>query len=161
VIALDEELGGPATIDAVSWQWASGGTFAAFGDLEIVLGHYDQDALGAVFDDNYLPGSDVMVYSEPYTELKVGADDWVTLDLETAFDYDGTDNLVMEVRWSSGSGSIYTYKWETGQDRCLRGDGPGSAHGTLLTQMCEFRIETSLALEQSTFGSIKAYLGSM
>ena len=161
MIALDEELDGPMTIDALSWHWAAGGSAASFGDLEIILGHTDLENLGVDFDDNYLPGSDVVVYSESYTELRVGPDGWITLDLENGFDYNGTDNLVMEIRWSSGSGSLYTYRWETGGDRCLRGDGPSSTHGTLVTQMCQFRIETPLALDQRTFGSIKAEFGFM
>ena len=149
------------TIDALSWQWATGGTSAGFNNFVIILGHTDRDELGNVFDENYLPGTDVRVYSTSYAELKVGTDGWVTIDLQTDFDYNGTDNLVMEIQWSAGSGSLYTYAWDTGTDRLLRGASPSSATGQLGSGICQFMIGSTLALEQSTFGSIKAELGSM
>ena len=149
------------TIDAVSWNWAAGGTTATFGDFQLFMGHSASGELGTRFDDNYIPGSKVLVLSEGVQTVSAGSDGWITLELETPFEYNGTDNLVIEVHWSSGSGSVYTYKWETGQNRSLTGAHPTSPDGSLDSQTSQIRIDMPLALEQMTFGRIKAELGSI
>jgi hypothetical protein len=156
VIALDEEIGGPITIDALSWHRSSvGGESASFSNFKIYLGHGASDVLGTTFDDNYIVGTKVLVYENAAVTLTAAAEEWVTLDLDTAFDYNGTDNLIMEIQWSGGSGTFYTYKWQTGTNRCLTASNPSLPTGSLTTQMCQLRLDLPLALENMTFAAIK------
>jgi hypothetical protein len=160
-MALDEEIGGPVTIDALSWHRTSvGGASATFSNFRIFMGYCESDELGDTFEDNYVPGSMTPVYSSPSMTIGSPAEEWATLELDTPFEYDGTGNLLVEIQWSSGSGSFYVYSWKPGTNRCLRGSHPGSTSGYLLDAMCQFRIELPLALQQETFGSIKALFGT-
>ena len=119
------------------------------------MGHGARDELGTTFDDNYISGTKTLVYTTPSITISAAAEEWATIELDTPFDYNGTDNLIMEIQWSGGSGTFYTYKWETGTDRCVKASNPGLPTGAVSTQMCQFRIELPLALQNSTFGSIK------
>jgi hypothetical protein len=157
VIALDEEIGGPVTIDALSWHRTSvGSPSASFSNFSIYLGHGASDELGATFDDNYIAGTKTLVYSAPSITLTAAPEEWATIDLDIPFDYNGTDNLIMEIQWAGGSGTFYTYAWDTGSDRCVTASHPSNPTGLVSSQMCQFRIELPLALEHSTFGSIKS-----
>ena len=144
------------TLDALSWHRASaGGTSASFSNFKIYLGHGASDELGTAFEDNYIAGTKVLVFDSASVTLTANPEEWVTLDLDTPFDYNGTDNLIMEIQWEGGSGTFYTYKWQTGLSRCLTASNPSLPTGVLSTQMCQLRLELPLAFEQTTFAAIK------
>ena len=144
------------TIDALSWHRTStGSASASFNNFEIYLGHAASDELGTTFEDNYITGTKVLVYENTSVTLTANPEEWVTLNLDTPFDYNGTDNLIMEILWSGGSGTFYTYKWQTGANRCLTAPNPALPTGSLTTQMCQLRLELPLALENMTFAAIK------
>ena len=144
------------TLDALSWHRTSvGSASASFTNFKIYLGHGASDELGNTFEDNYIVGTKVLVYESSAVTLTANPEEWVTLDLDTPFDYNGTDNLIMEINWSGGSGTFYTYKWQTGTNRCLTAANPSLPTGSLSSQMCQFRLELPLALENMTFAAIK------
>ncbi len=144
------------TVDALSWHRTSAGSSSAsFSNFEIYLGYGATDELGTTFEDNYIAGTKVLVYENAYVTLSADPEEWVTLQLDTPFDYNGTDNLIMEINWAGGSGTFYTYKWQTGTNRCLTTSNPSLPTGSLTTQMCQFRLDLPLALESMTFAAIK------
>jgi hypothetical protein len=158
VIALDEEIGSAMMIGELSWHRTSvGAESATFSNFNIYLGHGANDELGTVFDDNYIEGTKTLVYSAPSQTVHAEAEGWFDLSLDTPFEYNGTDNLIMEIQWAGGSGTFYTYKWATGTSRCLTAANPSLPSGTLSTSMCQFGIDAVLSLRPVTFGAIKSF----
>ena len=144
------------TLNALSWHRTSVGSASAnFSNFQIFVGHGASDELGTNFEDNYIAGTRTLVYSATSQTLFAQAEEWVTIDLDTPFDYNGIDNLIVEINWSGGSGTFYTYKWQTGTNRCLTGANPGSTTGSLSTQIGQIRLDLPLALESTTFAAIK------
>lgn len=89
-----------------------------------------------------------------------GTDEWFVIDLDTPFAYNGQDNLILEVVWESGSGSVHNFFFDTpGTPMRLKSAEPEAATGFLSSSRCQFMLLSTQQLETSTFGSIKVILG--
>ncbi len=103
-----------------------------YSGFTIHMGYSDGSELTGRFDDNYLPGTRVMVYSTSSQTMTAEPDGWMSVPLETPFEYNGTDDLIVELEWVGGSSVFYTWMWETGTNRALlnttdAGSPPGSS----------------------------------
>ena len=159
MIALAEEMAGPMTIGELSWQRAgsSGSPQGFYYVFSIHMGLADADELSDTFEDNYVPGSRTLVYTASTQKMTAEPDQWMTILLDTPFQYDGTHNLIVEIQWIGGANMFYTYMWETGSYRGLMNkNDAGSPTGTLYTRMSQLMFSPASSLEQHTFGAIKA-----
>ena len=147
------------TIGEISWQRAgtSGSAQGFYNSFEIYLGLAEIDELSDNYESNYVPGSRVRVYSTATQTMSADPDQWMTIQLDTPFYYDGTHNLLVEIKWVGGSNMFFTYMWETGTNRGLMNkNDAGSPTGTLYTRMSRLMFSPASSLEQYTFGAIKA-----
>jgi len=159
VVVFDEEIGDAMTIETISWQRGpAGSSDASFNGFEIYMGLCASDMLGTTFDDNYIPGSRTLVYKTPYLEVSANPDEWIDITLDTPYWYNGVDNLLIEVLWNSGSGTVYAYIWNTSgtTPRSVKSAVSSSPDGFLSPSLSELMLDGPSALDQTTFGAIKA-----
>lgn len=151
------------TIESVAWQrgGSSGSPTGTYNNFKLYMGLASADVLSDTFADNYIDGTRILVYDTATQTMSAGADEWMTITLDTPYWYNGSDNLVFELEWQGGASMFYTYMWNTGSPRGLMNKTDlTSPTGTLSNNMSELRFDGTMALVPSTFGSIKAGLGS-
>ena len=159
MIALAEEMNGPMTIGDISWQrgGSSGSAQGTYNSFKIYMGLSSSDELTDTFESNYISGTRTLVYATSSQTMTAGPDEWMTIILDTPFQYNGTDNLVVEIQWAGGSNMFYTYMWETGSNRGLMNKtNIGSPTGTLYTRMSELMFTPESSLQQYSFAYIKS-----
>lgn len=162
VIALSEELEGAMTIESISWQrgGSAGSASGTYNNFKLYVGLSSADVLTNTYAANYLPESRVLVYETASQVMAAGADEWMTIALDTPFWYNGSDNLVVEFEWQGGANMFYTYMWNTGTSRGLMNKTDiSSPTGTLSNNMSELGFDGTMALDPMTFGEIKTEFG--
>ncbi len=160
VMALSSEMDGAMTIGSIAWQrgGSAGSTTGYYNSFKLYVGVASTDELTTTFEDNYVPGTRTLVYETASQTMTAGPDEWMTINLDTPFWYNGTDNLVVELVWIGGSNMFYTYKWNAGSNRALEnGDDITSPTGTLSQSMSELAFDGPLSLTRYSFGAIKAF----
>lgn len=158
MVVLRSEMNGPMTIDTVSWQRAGslGDSPAWFGSFRIYMGTTELDELTTSFDDNYTPGTRKLVYQPGTQTMQAEPDQWVDMVLDTPFEYDGEENLVIEVIWNVSAEKFYTYAWNTGSCRALLNtDDLQDPTGYRQQFMSRLRFSEEQTLDQVTFAAIK------
>lgn len=151
-------MNGPMTIGEVSWKrgGSSGSQQGTYNNFSIYMGLSDSNELTDTYENNYIAGTRTMVYETSSQIMSALPDEWMTITLDTPFEYNGTDNLIVEIQWSGGTNMFYTYMWETGSNRGLMNKiNIGSPTGTLYTRMSHLMFTNASSLEQYTFGVIK------
>ena len=161
-MVLDEEIGTALEIETIYWHHtATGDTTATFYDFNLYLAYCPDDVLSTTFADNYVPGTKTLVIHRDELVMQVYGGDWFSLELDSPFWYDGVRNLILEVTWSGGSGSIHNYLFNTPYTPCrLKAPTPDGPTGFLSSMRCQFMLEGTLMLQPATFGSIKVMLGT-
>lgn len=162
MIAKADEIGDAIEVTSIGWHRASGGTpTAAFNKFRIYMGYCPNDVLGTNFLDNYIEGTRTEVHYSNSITVAEGTEEWFYIDLDTPFWYDGTQNLILEVVWDSGSGSVHNYFFNTeGMPMRLKSAEPDAETGFLSSLRCQFMLLGTEQLENGTFASIKVLLGS-
>ncbi len=154
---LASEIGDAIEIETLSWKRSLGGDpQSTFNDYSLYMGLCSSDVLSENFDDNYIPGTRILVMSSsPYTTPSADPNEWFDNILDTSFWYNGEDNLIIEIEWSSGTGSLYTWHWDSTYTRCVIG-AYGSSNGEFSDLVPNIRLNGVLSLSNTTFGQIKA-----
>ena len=153
---------GAMTISEIGWQRAgsSGSSTGSYYFFKLYMGVSAEDELTDRFADNYLPGTRTLVYESNIQVMSAEPDQWMTIALDTPYWYNGQDNLVVELEWIGGTNMFYTYMWNTGSNRGLMNKvDVGSPVGALSPAMSRLMFNGTLALQQDTFGAIKARFG--
>ena len=161
MLALEEEIGTSIEITGIYWHRGSmGSSSGEFGDFQINMGYCAGDSLVTSFDENWLPGTRVQVFQREAVLLEVLPEDWFGFRLDSSFVYEGSGDLLLEVRWDGGNGSIQTYLCNPGDTPlCLKASTSDSPSGYPTATRCQFMLEGVLMLQPATFGSIKVMLG--
>lgn len=147
------------TISQIGWQrgGSSGSETGNYNNFKLYVGLASESELSDRYEDNYIPGSRILVYETSSQVMSAGTDEWMIITLDTPFWYNGADNLIVELEWVGGVNMFYTYMWETGASRGLMNKlDVGAPTGTLSTNISRLMFEGTMALEQNTFGYIKA-----
>ena len=157
---LEGEIGDGINIESLGWKRTPiGDPSGTFYNFKIYMGYTENDELGENFNNNY-SSSRIEVFNRSNFTISGNPEEWVTLDLDTHFFYNGTDNLIIEYEWSSAtSESFYIYHWSTGSNRAVRGDY-GSSTGVLSQDIQHMQLIGSLSLDSETFARIKVELGN-
>jgi|WetSurMetagenome_2_1015567.scaffolds.fasta_scaffold01784_7 hypothetical protein len=152
------------TIESIAWQRTDDGegdSVAVFPDFHLYMGLCDSDQLGTEFEENYIPGSRVLVFDASPLTAQGDPGGWFEIQLETPFWYDGSSNLIVELDWEGATGSFHTYRWNTpGVPRSLKAPTPDGPTGFLSSEMSELMLDGAFGLTGCTFGRIKVLLGS-
>ena len=158
VVVLASEIGDAIEIESLSWIRGLGGEpQGTFDDFALYMGLCSSNELGLAYDDNYIPGTRILVMSSSsLTTPTVNPNEWFDTTLDTPFWYNGEDNLIIEIEWSNGLGSLYTWHWDGGGLRCVVGSY-GEPNGSYSTNLVpNIRLNGILSLSGTTFGRIKA-----
>lgn len=162
LVVLADEIGDAITISSLAWQRApSGSDQGHYYDVEVRMGLCASDQLVSTFADNWITGTETLVYSADTLDLAAGSNEWEPIILDEPYWYNGEDNLLIDIQWASAntSYSFYTWRWETGAIRSVRATNLSSPTGIISTQMSELMISGALVLDQLTFGGIKSLFG--
>lgn len=103
---LADEINATGNINSISFRLALDlATAVSCPNTTISLGHTDITSLVPVFADNIEQGQGSLqtVLSDSTVNLSAGATgDWVTIPLTTSFNYNGVDNLVVQIETTTG-----------------------------------------------------------
>jgi hypothetical protein len=95
-------------IQAIHWNRGTYTTSGTYNDVRVWLCHTTQTALEATFDNNYTGKTPVQVMNKSTFTMRAGPD-WVDFGIDPdKFNYNNSDNLLMEVRWN-GDGGVTDY----------------------------------------------------
>jgi hypothetical protein len=136
------DLCGAGTISEISWDYNAYDTTTAVETIVIYMGHTTKTSYASTTSTEWVPAADMTeVYSGTITLTSPAG--WVDVMLDTTFDYNGTDNLVIAVDRNTGdytlssmagfyaftaaeNRSIYQYSDSTNMSPA----SPGTASGT-------------------------------
>jgi hypothetical protein len=157
VVVLDSEINNAIQIQSVGWKRSPVGVDAAtFQDFKIYMGYSTNDQLSGTFQNNYISGTRTLVFSRgTYAVVAGGSGNWFTTTLDTPFWYNGSNNLIIEFEWSTGSGSLYIYHWTAGTDRAIYGGYGSTTADGFETTIPHLQLNGTLDLQPETFASIK------
>ncbi len=161
ILALDSEIGTAVTVNSISFKRAPAGAedHVDLETFQIYMGLCQSDQLSETFEDNYIPGSRILVYDHDDVTITAGApNQWFEIQFDTPYFYAGHDNLVIDFLWDGGACSIFNWGSEPGPARSITG-GYGDATGTAESDVPHIRLNGTLDLERATFGEIKALMG--
>jgi hypothetical protein len=78
-----------------------------FFGFEMKLCHTSLSELGTNFESNYDGNTAIIVATGAPLTIPNTSDFWYSVPDMTSFSYNGTDNLIIETRWSSSNGVSY------------------------------------------------------
>ncbi len=103
-MVLASDMDGATTIIKLAYEIYSviGTGDGEFNDFEVLLCHTSLDSLTDTFDDNYDGNTPTSVISVDPLTVPNAEGVWYELPA-LSFAYNGTDNLIIETRWSSSN----------------------------------------------------------
>lgn len=160
MVVLASEISDAIEIETFSWKrYISGDPQGTYNDFKIYMGLCSSNELGLNFDDNYINGTKILILSSSlYTTTSVGPNEWFEVIFDTPFWYNGEDNLIIEIEWSSAAGTdaLYTWNWDGGANRSVFGRFGTSTALYQQSNVPNLRLNGTLSLSNSTFARIKA-----
>ena len=146
MVALEEEIGTPIEITGIYWyRGLTGGSSVEFDDFHVYMGYCAGDSLQTSFEENWLAGSRIHVFQREMVLLEVFPAEWFGFQLDSSFTYDGSGDLLFEVRWTGGRGSLQTFI--DNQDPpylCLKASTSTSSSGYITATRCQFMLEGTI-----------------
>lgn len=82
------------------------------------MAHVTIDELSQTFADNYVPGSLEEVVHIDSLSL-IAPPSMLTIEFDQPFQYNGTDNLLIDIWYTEGYSEAAVYNWEAGPARCV------------------------------------------
>jgi hypothetical protein len=107
---------------------SSNGTYSG---LSISLTHTAASDLSTTFTNNYGGNQPTVVFSRSSYALNSSPAGWKAMTFDQKFAYNGTDNLLVEIRWTAGAGVMQTSRTsESGWKRTLLGTSVTASTGS-------------------------------
>ena len=155
---FQSDIGYAGYIQAIEWNRNTSTTSGTYNDTRVWLCHTTKTALEATFDNNYTSKTPVQVMNKAIFTMPAGPD-WVDFGIDPGkFNYNNSDNLLMEVRWN-GDGGVVDYCSRSAQanSRVFAADHNASS-GTVQNngQCIRLYIGTMTGVEPTTLGRVKA-----
>ena len=155
------DLNFKAPITRIEYQSYDDYAAGNFYQLEMRLCHTALSELTTNFSSNYGGNTPVLVASaDPFT-INGKKDQWFGPDCAPAFDYNGADNLIVEVRWRNQqlTTRVEVWAYKAAGNRLLLSNDYNGAEGQLSTKTDRLRITFyDAAAAPSSLGKIKALL---
>ena len=143
---------GPASVGEVQLLCGSATNNAGiFNNFEIRACHTPLTDLTVYYEDNYGGNTPVTVAAVDTLELNWVNGEWGRLPCDSPFEYNGTDNLLLEFRWEGDdSRAVYVLGWyPPGGNRVLDGYSLTSPTGTLREYMNRLRIYFTTGIDDA------------
>ncbi|MCP4231835.1 MAG: hypothetical protein GY771_17030 [bacterium] len=156
-MVLASEINLTGEITEVAYDVTDGPyTDGLFWNFEMRLCHTPLDELTDNFDDNYSGNTPVLVADDDPLNITTGDGWWAVPDF-TPFDYNGSDNLIIEIRWQDDNEvSVYMWFFDAGTNRFLLAKGYDAETGSVSSKMNRFRLAINTSgLESASLGRIK------
>ena len=89
----------------VKWEWFFSNvlTTGRLDDFSLKLCHTTRTALTSTYADNYAGASPVQVFYRARVDVTPRSNEWFGFDFDSSFPYDGARNLIVELRWKTGT----------------------------------------------------------
>jgi len=168
VLVLASEMPGPCRIDSVQLLCGSDiYNHGIFYNAQILCCKTSVTELDSAFEENYAGNTPVVALEANPLTLNWTNDTWHGLAFNYPYDYDGTQNLIIEYRWSGDDGnSVYDRGFYTTGNRACNANSATAPTGVPRNYMPRHRIFYSTtgiadpASRHSSFGirhSISAF----
>ena len=109
---LASEIGRGGTIDQIALFKTYAYTYAGtFPSTSVKMCNTTVTSLTSTFNNNYGGATPVWVYHNDAHVTTSQTYSWDTVALMTPFDYNGSDNLLVEVVWQGSASGYYSYVW--------------------------------------------------
>jgi hypothetical protein len=155
---FQSDIAAAGYIQAIEWNRSTYTTTGTYNDCRVWLCHTTKTALEATFDNNYTGKTPVQVMNKTTFTMPAGPN-WVDFGIDTnKFNYNNTDNLLMEVRWNGDSGTTcYCTRSAQANSRVYASDHNASSGSVQNNGQCiRLYIGTMTGVEPTTLGRVKA-----
>ena len=139
-------MAGPCTLDSVQLLCGSATyNHGIFLNGRVYACHTTVTELDSVYEENYAGNTPQAVMTRDTLLLRWKNGDWQGLGFDSPFDYNGTDNLILEFRWQGDNdSSVYDLGYYTSGNRAMDAKSSTAERGTPRNYMPRFRIFYSL-----------------
>jgi hypothetical protein len=136
---LAGEIGRAGTIDQIALFKTHDDYAATFPNVTVKMCHTSVTSLSFTFDHNYGGRTPVWVFHQDSGFVRGGEPDvWDTVALSTPFDYNGTDNLLVEVVWQGAASGLAACSWYSNAFAGIRCASAWDITDTLVAQADTF-----------------------
>jgi hypothetical protein len=126
-----------------------------YNNFSIKMCHTPLTALTKDFNANYGGKTPVEVYKNSSQYVNATPYSWFGIPFAAAFDYNGSDNFIIEVSWSGDSGGYAYNYWGPATARCVYNVNGGTLY--LYNYLHYMRISIgSLGVSPTSLGRVKA-----
>ncbi len=145
VIYTPDQVGSEGHIRRISFYRTNFNAEATFNNLSIYMAHTDLDEITITFADNY-DGHLIEVFnSHDVVFENINEHSWEHFDLNNNFTYDSAHNLLIDIKWSGGTGSdIQVGNTVYSENRRLWSNDLGSETGDIDTRLPVLKFETDI-----------------
>jgi hypothetical protein len=135
-------MAGPCTLDSIQLLCGSATyNHGIFLNGRVYACHTTVTELDSVYEANYAGNTPKAVMTRDTLFLRWKNGDWQGLGFDSPFDYNGTDNLILEFRWQGDNdSSVYDLGWYTTGNRAMDAKSSTAERGTPRNYMPRFRI---------------------
>jgi hypothetical protein len=142
VLVLSSEMAGPCTLDSVQLLCGSDVyNHGVFLDARVFACHTTVAGLDSVYDANYAGNTPQTVASVDSLYLRWKKGDWQGIGFDSPFDYNGTENIILEFRWQGDNdSSVYNLGWYTPGNRAVDAKSSTAQRGIPRSYMPRLRI---------------------
>lgn len=119
------------------WKVPVGNDFAVSRNVSIYLGLCSGDHLVTQVENNWITGTKTLVFDADSLLLAPDSTRWITISLDSAFDYSGRENLLIEIVHDPGSTGLFVSGWNGGSARSVQ------AHGGLSPYIPQMMLHAS------------------
>lgn len=154
---LQSEIGHAGYINQIDFETSSS-TTGTFNECRVWLCHTTKTELEATFDNNYTGNTPVLVRSSSSFAFP-GTTGYVSLGITpNTFNYNNTNNLLMEIRWNGDSGSnVGCYRSAQANSRLYATDHNATSGSVQNNGQCiRLHIDTMTGVAPASMGRVKA-----
>jgi hypothetical protein len=152
------------TITKMEWHPSDHILAGDYSKFRLKLCHTSVTALGTAFASNYAGRTPVQVYYRDPVHVAPAAEQWFGFPFDTDFEYNGADNLLVEVWWEEDTeGYVNTYIRKLdrrGLFSCVRYGRPESGYpdaGELMNYLHHMRLTIEgVSVSPASLGRVKA-----
>jgi hypothetical protein len=155
---LQSDIAYAGYINKIEWNRGTYTTTGTFNQVRVWLCHTTKTTLESTFNNNYTGNTPVLVRpSGNYTVP--GGPNYVDMPISTnTFNYNNTNNLLMEIRWNGDTGTT-CYCWRSPDtSRRVSANDHNASSGTVWSNSQHIRltIGTMTGLAPTSLGRIKS-----
>jgi hypothetical protein len=155
---LKSEINYAGYINKIEWNRGTYTTSGTFNQVRVWLCHTTKTTLEATFANNYTGKTPVAVRTSSTFAVPAGPG-YVDMPITAnAFNYNNSDNLLMEIRWNGDTGTT-CYCWRSpNASRRVSANSDTATTGTVWSNSQHIRltIGTMTALEPTSLGRVKS-----